>query len=160
MAEINTGPANERAIEILIVEDNEADVFLTSTALRDARVANHISAVPDGESALAFLRREGKYVDVARPDVVFLDLGLPRVDGHEVLAAMKADPKLRSIPVVVVSGSPGESDLARAYDQQVAAYIVKPASHDEYFTAIRTMKEFWFHIVTYPPKQVGAGTGE
>lgn len=159
MAVINTPPASEQAIEILIVEDNEADVFLTSTALRDARVANHISAVSDGESALAFLRREGQYADAPRPDVVFLDLGLPRVDGYEVLAMMKADPELRSIPVVVVSGSHAESDLARAYDHQVAAYIVKPASHDEYFTAIRTMKEFWFHIVTYPPKRVRAGTG-
>jgi CheY-like chemotaxis protein len=97
----------------LIVEDSEAGVFLTSTALRDARVANHISAVSDGESALVFLRGGGKYADPARPDVVFLDLGLPRVDGHEVLAAMKADPELRSIPVVVVSGSRSESDLVR-----------------------------------------------
>jgi two-component system, chemotaxis family, response regulator Rcp1 len=141
----------------LVVEDNEADVFLTSTALRDARVANHISAVSDGESALAFLRREGQHANAPRPDVVFLDLGLPRVDGYEVLAMMKADPELRSIPVVVVSGS--HADLARAYDHQIAAYIVKPASHDEYFTAIRTMKEFWFHIVTYPPNHGGAAKG-
>src|SRR5712691_10378701 len=98
MAAITTAPGSERAIEILIVEDNEADVFLTSTALRDARVANHISAVSDGESALAFLRREGQYADAPRPDDVFLDLGLPRVDGYEVLAMMKADPELSIHP--------------------------------------------------------------
>jgi CheY-like chemotaxis protein len=143
----------EPPIEILIVEDNEADVFLTATALRDARIANNVSVVPDGESALAFLKREGKYSDATRPDLVFLDLSLPRVNGHQVLAEMKADPQLRPIPVVIVSGSRAEADIARAYDEQIAAYVVKPASHDEYFLAIRTLKEFWFHNVTFPSKK-------
>src|SRR5690242_15194725 len=101
----------EPPIEILIVEDNEADVFLTATALRDARIANNVSVVPDGESALAFLKREGRYGNATRPDLVFLDLSLPRVNGHQVLAEMKADPQLRPIPVVIISGSSAEADI-------------------------------------------------
>ena len=142
-----------RSIQILIVEDNDADVFLTTTALRDARIANRVDVVSDGESALAFLRREGKYADAPRPDLVFLDLSLPRINGHQVLAEMKADAQLRPIPVVVVSGSSAEADVARAYDEQISAYVVKPASHDEYFSAIRAVKELWFHVVTLPARQ-------
>jgi chemotaxis family two-component system response regulator Rcp1 len=148
----------KRSIEILIVEDNEMDVFWTSTGLRDARVPNHISVVGDGESALAFLRREGTYAEAPVPDIVFLDLSLPRVSGHEVLAEMKADARLRSIPVVVVSGSRAESDVVRAYEEQIVAYIVKCASQDEYFTAIRAVKELWFHNVVFPPKSAQSGS--
>jgi two-component system, chemotaxis family, response regulator Rcp1 len=144
-------------IEILIVEDNEVDVFWTSTALRDARVPSHISVVGDGESALAFLRHEGKYPEAPVPDIVFLDLNLPRVNGHQVLAEMKADARLRSIPVVVVSGSHAETDITRAYDEQIAGYIVKDVSKDEYFTAIRAVKELWFHNVVFPPKDAQSG---
>jgi chemotaxis family two-component system response regulator Rcp1 len=142
----------ERSIEILIVEDNEVDFFWTSVALRDARVPNHISLVSDGESALAFLRHEGVYAEAPTPDLVFLDLGLPRVNGHQVLTEMKADARLRSIPVVVVSGSRSQSDVARAYEAQIAGYIVKGAPKDQYFTAIRAVKELWFHNVVFPPK--------
>jgi CheY-like chemotaxis protein len=148
----------QRSVEILIVEDNEADVFLTSTALRDAKITNTISVVTNGEEALAYLRHEGKYTDAVRPDIIFLDLNLPGMNGHEVLAVIKADPNLRAIPVIVMSGSNAESDIAQAYDEQVAAYIVKPASCDEYFTAIRAVKELWFHIVALPPKHAGSGT--
>ena len=147
----------QESVEILIVEDNEADVFLTSTALRDAKITNTISVVTNGEEAVAYLRHEGKYVEAARPDIIFLDLNLPGMNGHKVLAAIKADPNLRAIPVIVMSGSTAESDIARAYDEQVAAYIVKPASHEEYFTAIRAVKELWFHIVALPPKHAGSG---
>lgn len=155
---ITPPPQPERFIEILIVEDNEMDVFWTSTALRDARVPNRISVVSDGESALAFLRREGKYAEAPTPNIVFLDLRLPRLDGHQVLAEMKADARLRSIPVVVVSGSRAESDVARAYEEQIVAYIVKGASKDEYFTAIRAVKELWFHYVVFPPKGAQSGS--
>jgi two-component system, chemotaxis family, response regulator Rcp1 len=159
----NEGPTNpsglteavamaQRSVEILIVEDNEADVFLTYTALRDAKITNTISVVTNGEDAIAYLKHKGKYAEAARPDIIFLDLNLPMMNGHEVLAVIKTDPNLRAIPVVVVSGSNAESDIARAYDEQVAAYIVKPASHEEYFTAIRAVKELWFHIVALPPK--------
>ena len=146
-----------RPIEILIVEDNAADVVLTTTALRDAKIANEVHVVNDGERALAFLRREGEYPNVPSPDIVFLDMSLPKIDGHEVLAQMKADPELRRIPVVVVSGSNADADIRRAYDEQIAGYIVKPASHDEYFSAIRSVKELWFHVVTLPPKGAVSG---
>lgn len=155
-AGITTPLPAERPIEILIVEDNEVDVFLTSTALRDARVPSHISVVGDGESALAFLRRQGKYSEAPPPDIVFLDLNLPRVSGHQVLTEMKADAQLRSIPVVIVSGSRVETDVARAYDEQIAGYVVKGAQ-DEYFTAIRAVKELWFHNVLFPPKHARSG---
>ncbi|HEV2201953.1 MAG TPA: response regulator [Bryobacteraceae bacterium] len=157
-AEITPPVDAVRLIEVLIVEDNEMDLIWTSTALRDARVPNHISVVCDGERALAFLRREGEYADAPAPDIVFLDLRLPRVSGHQVLAEMKADPRLRSIPVVVVSGSRAEADVARAYEKQVAGYIVKGASRDDYLTAIRAVKELWFHNVVLPSKRAGSAS--
>jgi CheY-like chemotaxis protein len=147
----------QRSVELLIVEDNEADVFLTSTALQDAKITNTISVVTNGEEALAYLRHEGKYAKAVRPDIMFLDLNLPLMNGHEVLAVIKADPNLRAIPVIVMSGSQAESDIARAYDEQVAAYVVKPASYEEYFTAIRAVKELWFQIVALPPKHAESG---
>jgi len=147
----------QRSVEILIVDDNEADVFLTSTALQDAKITNTINVVPNGEEALAYLRHEGKYADAARPDIIFLDLNLPMMNGHEVLAVIKADPNLRAIPVIVMSGSQAESDIARAYDEQVAAYVVKPASYEEYCAASRAVKELWFQIVTLPPKYAESG---
>ena len=157
-AETTRPRESERCIEILLVEDNEMDVIWTSTALRDARVPNHISVVGDGESALAFLRHEGIYAGAPAPDIVFLDLSLPRMNGHELLAEMKSDTRLRSIPVVVVSGSRAATDIARAYDEQIAGYIVKGGPRDEYLTAIRAVKELWFHNVMLPPKNAQSGT--
>lgn len=139
-------------IEILIVDDNPGDVLLTKEALRDARILNDVHVVSDGAEALMFLKREGVYVDAPIPDLVFLDLRMPKVDGFQVLAQMKTDPELRRIPVIVMSNSDAESDLARAYDAQIAAYLVKPADLDAYFTAIRAIKELWFHVVTLAPK--------
>jgi two-component system, chemotaxis family, response regulator Rcp1 len=144
---------SERSIEILLVEDNPADVHLTLTALRDARSASKVHVVTDGEQALAYLRREGDHIKAPRPDLVFLDLNLPKVDGYEVLESMKADPDLRRIPVVAISGSRSEIDIARAYDQQISAYLVKPPGVNEYFAAIRSLKELWFHAAALPPKQ-------
>src|SRR4051812_754728 len=128
-----------------------------NSALRDARISTTVTSVSNGETALAFLKREGKYSDAPRPDLIFLDLSLPRLNGFEVLAKMKADPALRSIPVVVVSGSRAENDIVRAYDLQIAAYIVKPATQDEYFSAIRAVKELWFNIVALPPDRTENG---
>jgi two-component system, chemotaxis family, response regulator Rcp1 len=146
----------ERPIQILLVEDNAADAHLTLTALRDARVSNEVHVVADGEEALAFLKHEGPHVDAPRPDLVFLDLSLPKVDGYQVLEAMKADPVLRRIPVVAISGSRREVDIARAYDAQISAYLIKPTGVDEYFAAIRSLKELWFHAATLPPRQEAA----
>jgi CheY-like chemotaxis protein len=147
---------NERPIGILLVEDNPADVHLTLTALRDARSSSEVHVVVDGEEALAFLKREGDHVDAPRPDLVFLDLNLPKVDGYEVLRAMKVDPVLRRIPVVAISGSKSDIDIARAYDEQISAYLVKPPDVSEYFAAIRSLKELWFHAAALPPKEDGS----
>lgn len=141
-----------KAVEILLVDDNPGDIELTRVALRDAKIVNEISVARDGEEALAFLRREGQFLNAPRPDLVLLDLKMPKVDGYQVLAAMRADPELKRIPVVVMSSSSAEQDLARAYDAQISAYLVKPSNFDEYFNAIRAVKELWFHIVALPPK--------
>ena len=139
-------------IEILIVDDNPGDVDLTKAAMRDARILNEIHVAKDGEEALQFLRRIGNYAGAPRPDLVFLDLAMPKVDGFRVLEEMKADPELRRIPVVVMSSSSAQKDLARAYDAQISAYLVKPSDVDDYFTAIRSVKELWFNVVALPPK--------
>lgn len=128
-------------IEILIVDDNPGDVLLTKEALRDARIPNEVHVPADGAEALAFLKREGVHADAPIPDLVFLDLGMPRVDGFKVMAEMKADSELRRIPVIVMSSSDAESDLARAYDAQIAAYLVKPIDLDSYFSAIRATRK-------------------
>jgi two-component system, chemotaxis family, response regulator Rcp1 len=146
----------ERPVEILLVEDNPADAYLTVTALRDASSLNEVHIVTDGEQALAFLKRKGDHANAPRPDIVFLDLNLPKVDGYEVLHAMKADPVLRGIPVVAISGSSREIDIARAYDGQVSAYLVKSLGVEEYFAAIRSLKELWFHMAALPARHNGA----
>ena len=143
----------ERPIDVLIVEDSAADVHLTKVALRDANVANKIHVVEDGEEALAFLHHEGTYADAPRPDLVLLDLNLPKKDGFEVLAEMKRDSDLSNIPVIVVSGSDRALDIARGYGLQIAAYVVKSLRVDDYFSAIRAIKELWFHHVALPPKE-------
>jgi chemotaxis family two-component system response regulator Rcp1 len=139
-------------IEILIIDDNPGDVELTKAALRDARILNEVHVVYNGEEALRFLRRAGNYAGAPRPDLIFLDLAMPKVDGFQVLAEMRADPELRQIPVVVMSSSSAEKDLARAYDAQISAYLIKPSDLDAYFSAIRAVKELWFNVVALPPK--------
>ena len=144
---------NQPPIQVLIVEDNQADVHLTVTALRDAIIAYEIHVVGDGEQAIGFLKREGAYASAPRPDLILLDLNLPKKDGFQLLAEMKVDPELKTVPVIVVSGSDRESDIARAYSLQVAAYLVKPLNVDDYFSAIRAVKELWFHMVAPPPRK-------
>jgi len=146
----------QQPVEVLIVEDNDADVHLTATALRDARIANDIHVVGNGEDAIAFLKREGAYVSALRPDLILLDLNLPKKDGFQVLEELRADADLKTIPVIVVSGSDRQQDIARAYDLNIAAYLVKPTNVDDYFNAIRAVKELWFHSVSPPPKATKA----
>ena len=141
-----------RPIEILVVDDNPGDVLLTKEALRDARILNQVHVATDGAQALAFLKREGVHRDAPVPDLVFLDLKMPKVDSFQVLAEMKSDPELRRIPVIVMSSSSAENDLVRAYDAQIAAYLVKPADLNAYFGAIRAIKELWFNVVALAPK--------
>ncbi|MBI4495200.1 MAG: response regulator [Chloroflexi bacterium] len=147
-----SGQSNGRPIEILLVEDNSGDVRLTVEAFKDGKVLNNLSVANDGEEALAFLRREGKYAAAPRPDLVLLDLNLPRKDGRQVLAEIKADLLLRRIPVVILTTSREDEDIARAYNSHANCYISKPIDLDEFFTVVRSIEDFWLSIVKLPPK--------
>ena len=139
-----------RPVEILLVEDSPGDVRLTREALRDGKVRNNLSVVTDGVEALAFLRREGRYADAPRPDVILLDLNLPKKDGREVLAEVKADERLRRIPVVVLTTSADERDVLRSYELQAACYITKPVDLDQFIAVVQSIEDFWLTIVTLP----------
>ncbi len=138
-------------IEILLVEDNPDDVELTLAALEDSKVENRPHVVEDGVEAMAFLRREGKHANAPRPDVIFLDLNMPRKSGREVLEEIKADEELRTIPVIVLTTSKADEDIVRSYDLQAAAYVTKPVDFDQFVSAVRAIDQFWFRVVTYPP---------
>lgn len=140
-----------RTVEILLVEDNPADVRLTREALHDARIANRLHVVIDGEKALAFLRRQPPYEDAPRPGLVLLDLNLPRVDGREVLAQIKTDPELHSIPVIVLTTSKAEGDILLSYDRHANCYITKPVDFAEFVSALQSLESFWLAVVTLPP---------
>ncbi len=139
-----------RPVEILLVEDNPGDVRLTREALKEGKVHNNLSVVGDGVEALAFLRREGRWRDAPRPDVILLDLNLPRKDGREVLAEIKADAVLRAIPVMVLTTSTAEQDILRTYDLHANCYITKPVDLDQFITVVKSIEDFWFTIVTLP----------
>ena len=145
-----SGSTSVTPIEILLVEDSPADVRLTVEALRDAKVRNHLHVAPDGIEALKFLRREGAHVNAPRPDLILLDLNLPRKDGREVLEEVKADPMLRRIPVVVLTTSEAEQDILRSYDLHANCYIRKPVDLDQFITIVRSIEEFWLTIVKLP----------
>jgi chemotaxis family two-component system response regulator Rcp1 len=147
---MNTGQVS-KPIDILLVEDNPADVRLTREALREGKVRNALSVVEDGVEALAYLRQEGTYTNVPRPDMILLDLNLPRKDGREVLEEIKRDPDLRRIPVVVLTVSQAEQDIVRTYDLHANCYIVKPVDLDRFIDVVKAIDEFWFSIVKLPP---------
>jgi chemotaxis family two-component system response regulator Rcp1 len=140
-----------RPVEILLVEDNPGDVRLTRESLKDSKLLNHISVVSDGEEAMAFLRREGEYVEAPRPDLILLDLNLPKKDGREVLAEIKTDEQLRRIPVVILTTSSAEQDILKTYDLHANCYISKPVNLDQFSSVVRAIEEFWFTIVKLPP---------
>ncbi len=137
-------------VEILLVEDNPGDVRLTQEVLKEGRIGNTLTVVGDGVEALAYLRHEGKYADVATPDLVLLDLNLPKKDGREVLAEVKADPELRKIPVVILTTSSAENDVLGAYDLHANAYITKPVDFEQFTNVVRTIEDFWLAIVRLP----------
>jgi two-component system, chemotaxis family, response regulator Rcp1 len=143
MHKANTGVP----IEILLVEDNPDDADLTIDALRDGRVHNRVTLVEDGVEAMAYLRREGKYHGAPRPDLILLDLNLPRKDGREVLAEVKQDPDLRRIPVVVLTTSDDEKEVLAAYNNYVNCYITKPVDLNQFLAVIKSIEHFWFSIV-------------
>ena len=141
-----------RPVEILLVEDNPGDVRLTREALREGKVRNNLHVTPDGVEALAFLRRTGSYGGAVRPDLILLDLNLPRKDGREVLEEIKADPSLRHIPVVVLTSSQAEQDIIRAYDLHANCYVTKPVDLDQFIHVVKSIEDFWFTIVKLPPE--------
>ncbi len=139
-----------RPIEIFLIEDNPGDARLTVEALREAKVHNRLSWVTDGAEALAFLQREGKHANAPRPDLILLDLNLPRKDGREVLAEIKKNDKFRRIPVVVLTTSQAEEDILKAYHLNANCYITKPVDLDKFIEVVRTIKDFWLSIVRLP----------
>ena len=139
-----------RPAEFLLVEDNPGDVRLTREALNESKLRNRLNIVGDGVEALAFLRREGKYASAPRPDLVLLDLNLPRKDGREVLAEIKADPALKRIPVVVITSSEAEQDVLASYDLHVNCYVSKPVDLEQFIKVVRSIETFWLTIVKLP----------
>jgi CheY-like chemotaxis protein len=139
-------------IQILLVEDSPGDVRLTQEVLRDARIANDLHVVGDGEQAMAFLRQEGEFARRPRPDLVLLDLNLPRKDGREVLADLSGDPELKAIPVIVLTTSEAEEDILRSYQLAANAYITKPIDLNEFIAVVRSIENFWLSIVRLPPQ--------
>jgi two-component system, chemotaxis family, response regulator Rcp1 len=139
-----------KPVEILLVEDNPGDVRLTIEALKEAKVINHLSVAADGVDALNFLRRAHPYENVPRPDLIFLDLNLPRKDGREVLSEIKQDPSLRRIPVVVLTTSQAEQDIFRSYDLHANCYIAKPVDLDRFMDVVRSVEGFWLTVVKLP----------
>ncbi len=137
-------------VRILLVEDNAGDVRLTREALTEAKVTNTLAVARDGVDALAMLRREGAYAGEPRPDLILLDLNLPRMNGREVLAVLKADPDLQRIPVVMLTTSDAERDVLAAYDLGVNAYVVKPVDLERFFRVIESLDGFWFSVVKLP----------
>jgi CheY-like chemotaxis protein len=139
-----------RPIEILLVDDDPGDTLITTEALQHSKVTNNLHTVANGEEALAFLRRQGDYADAVRPDLVLLDLNLPRRDGREVLAEVKGDDDLRRIPVVVLTTSAAEEDIIRSYDLHANAYVTKPVDFDRFVEVVRSIDDFYFTIVRLP----------
>jgi len=145
-----------RPAEILLVEDSPSDTDLTVEALAGAKIINRLSLVDDGVKALEFLRRQGPYANAPRPDLILLDLNLPRKDGREVLAEIKSDPALLSIPVVVLTTSQAEQDVLRAYSLHANCYITKPVDFRQFMKVVASIEDFWFALVKLPPSDGAA----
>jgi CheY-like chemotaxis protein len=140
-----------RPARILLVEDNNADIRLTQETLRESKVRNEMHVVRDGEEALTFLRRKPPHEAAPRPDLVLLDLNLPRLDGRQVLAAIKADARLKAIPVVVLTTSSADRDIIESYNLHANCYITKPVDLEQFISVVRSIERFWFETVTLPP---------
>jgi two-component system, chemotaxis family, response regulator Rcp1 len=148
-----------KPIEILLVEDNEGDVRLTVEALKDSKVLNNIHRVSDGDEALDFLHRKGRYNDAVSPDLILLDLNLPRKNGIEVLSEIKGDEKLKKIPVVVLTISSNDMDIIKTYNLHVNCFITKPIDFERFVQVVHSIEEFWLTVVKLPPKN-GTNPGQ
>jgi len=138
------------AVEILLVEDNPGDVRLAQEALRDSKILNNVHVAEDGAEAMDFLHRQGKYARSPRPDLVLLDLNLPRKDGRQVLAEIKADDALKRIPVVILTTSKAEEDIVRSYDLHANCYITKPIDLEQFMRVVKAIEDFWLTVVRLP----------
>jgi chemotaxis family two-component system response regulator Rcp1 len=143
---------NSRPIEILLVEDNPGDARLTLEAFKEGKVFNNLTVVGDGVEAMAYLRREGQYANSVQPDLILLDLNLPRKDGREVLAEIKSDEQLRNTPVIVLTTSAAEEDIARAYSRHANCYITKPVDLDQFLHVVQSIESFWLSLVRLPSR--------
>lgn len=139
-------------LEILLVEDNEGDIRLTIEAFKEAKITNEVKVVRDGEEALDYLRKQGNYAGVPSPDIVLLDINLPKVDGKEVLSTMKNDPLLKSIPVIMLTTSSADSDVQESYDNHANCYVIKPVDLNKFMEVIRSIEDYWVSIVKLPNK--------
>jgi len=137
-------------VEILLVEDNPADVRLTREALKEGKVYNNLHWTKDGVEALEFLRRQGKYADAPRPDIILLDLNLPKKDGREVLQDIKKDDKLKRIPVVILTTSKAEEDVLKSYNLHANCYVTKPVDLEQFIVVVKSIDMFWLTVVTLP----------
>jgi two-component system, chemotaxis family, response regulator Rcp1 len=140
-------------IEILMADDNKGDVRLTLEALKGAKVKNNVHVVENGIEAMAFLRKEGKYANVPRPDIILLDLNMPKKDGREVLQEIKSDPDLKCIPVVILTVSQAEEDILKTYNLHANCFISKPVDLDQFIKIVKSLEDFWFTIVKLPPNE-------
>jgi two-component system, chemotaxis family, response regulator Rcp1 len=141
---------NAKPVEILLVEDSPGDVRLTREAFKDAKVHLNLHVAPDGAEAMAFLRRDGKYAHVPRPDLILLDLNLPKKDGRAILTEIKEDPKLKSIPIVILTTSRSEEDILRSYQLHANCYITKPVDLDGFLKVVKSIDNFWLSVVNLP----------
>ena len=141
-----------KPVEVLLVEDDPGDVLLTQETLLSSKIQTNLHVVVDGVEALAFLRREGAYLGAPRPDLILLDLNMPRKDGREVLADIKEDSDLKTIPVAVLTTSSQDEDILRSYQLHANCYITKPVGLEQFSTVVQTLEDFWFAIVKLPPK--------
>jgi two-component system response regulator len=157
-AQQQVNPYLGRPVEILLVEDSPSDADLTVAALAAAKVSNRLNIVEDGVQAMAFLRRAGPYAEAPQPDLILLDLNLPRKDGREVLAEIKSDERLKSIPVVVLTTSQAEKDVLQAYKLQASCYVTKPVDFQQFLEVVKAVEGFWLTVVKLPPSET-AGAG-
>lgn len=140
----------ERPMEILLVDDNPGDVRLTAEALKDGEVENRLHTAKDGMEAIAFLRRKGRYIDAPRPDLILLDLNMPRMNGRQVLAEIKEDSALKHIPVIILTGSRDMDDIVRMYDLHANCYVTKPIDFEQFTMMVKSITDFWLTIVRLP----------
>ena len=146
-------PVQSQPANILLVEDNPGDVRLVQEALRESKLISQLHAVSDGKDALAFLRKQGNYAHMARPDLILLDLNLPGKDGREVLSEIKADPDLLRIPVVILTSSKAEEDITNSYEHHANCYVTKPLELERFIEAVKGIQNFWINVVTLPANE-------